>query len=300
MAGIATLTIDDTLFSLRANWLYTLARLMTSPHTAAFVPDFKAVGDIIDDALKTQSKLEDATVLSAAARDAADDNLDPLMIQILNAILVITKNDRSDPLYISYAGTQTGAEIVRAVLGPELVVASEWVDPLQNETEPGLLAFAAPLEEAVKIGKAAEKDVKAADKALADFRLLGPRKKSVDALNAARGSLLGALIKFQHEHSELRLPKDWATSFFRHEVKGAKYGSTVAQAEAYLTALDQDKAAAQAELEVLQKKEADYEEAKAKRAAARLALAEIKKAAKAKKQEEKALKTVANKKLKKK
>lgn len=298
MSKISTFGTDDTLPTVRSGWLYPLSRLLKNPLTAAFVPEFQALGPTIDAAVKTQSDRDDASVIATAARDAADDALDPLVLQIINALLIVTKNNREDPLYLSYVGTQTPAEIVRPLLGAELVTAAEWIEPLQQETDPVLQAFAAPLAAAVATGQAAEKEVKAADKALSDFRLLGERKKVVDAVNAARGSLFGALVKFQHDNAKLRLPSDWAESFFQRSVKGAKYGATVAQAEACLAKLAEETAAAQANLKELQQKAADREAAKAKRAQARVDLAASRKAGREQRQEEKALEAEAKKKLK--
>jgi hypothetical protein len=118
MAAIATLGIDETLFTLRVEWLYTLARLLKSVHAQGFAPEFQALGPVIDAAIKTQGSLDDTSILAAAARDAADESLDPLIIQILAAIQTITKGDRTDPFYVSYAGDQTAAQITRPVLGP--------------------------------------------------------------------------------------------------------------------------------------------------------------------------------------
>jgi hypothetical protein len=299
MATIQTFGTDDTLATLRSEWQYTLARLLKSPHTEDFIPAFRAVGAILDAAIKTQTGLEDASLIAAAGRDAADDALDPLVLQITNALLVVTKNNRYDPLFISYTGHQTPAEIVRPVLGAELTTVAGWVEPLKKEDDAILQTLGAQLEEAVAAGQRAEKEVAAADKALSDFRLTGERKKAVDALNAARGSLLGSLIKFQHDNPQLRLPADWATGFFRHTTKGGKYGTTMAQAEQILAKLSEQMTAAQANMAELKQKAAAYEEAKAKRAQARLDLAAVKQAEKEKKKQEKALKAEADKKLKK-
>ena len=302
MAALQTFGIDDTLATLRSEWLYTLARLLKSPHTEGFVPEFRAVGAVLDAALKTQTELEDANIIAAAGRDAADDALDPLVLQIVNALLLVTKNNREDPLFVSYTANQTPSEIIRPVLGAELTTVAAWVEPLKNEDDAILTALGAQLEGAVAAGQSAEKAVTATDKALTDFRLIGERKKAVDTLNGARGSLLGSLIKFQHDNPQLRLPTGWAMEFFRHTTKGGqggKYGTTVAQAEQVLAKLAEQTAAAQANLAELQQKAAAYEDAKAKRAKARLDLAAVRQSEKEKKKQEKALKAEAEKKLKK-
>lgn len=297
MAAIATLGYDDTLFTLRVEWLYTYARLIKSPHAKPFAPEFQTVGALIDAAVKTQGTLDDAAVMAAAARDAADEALDPVIVQILASILLVTKGDRADPLYVSYAGDSTAAQLIKPTLGAELTLATEWLAPLQSETEPALQAYSAPLAAAVADGAAAEKDVKDADKALTDFRLLGERKKAVDALNSARAILLGKLLQLRHDHPELRLGSAWATSFFRRVVKAHKFGNTIAQVEQYIKALDADRAEALAHLKELQDKAEAYEQAKADREKARADLAELKKAKKEQKAKEKALEAEANKKL---
>ncbi len=298
MSQIATFSTDDSISTVRNGWLYPLGRLLTSPHTAAMVPEFQALGSVFKAAITTQSDLDDRSVFAAAGRDAADDRLDPIMVQIINALRIVTKNNPDDPLIVSFLGTQTPTEIIRPLLGAELVTAAEWVGPLKEETDPILQSFVAPLEAAVATGQAAEKELKASEKALSDFRLLGERKKLVDAVNAARGSLFGALVKFQHENAALRLPSDWAESFFQRSTKGAKYGATVAQGEAAVAKIEQELAAAQENLKELRQKAADRETAKAVRAQARLDLAAARKAERETRQQNKALEAAANKKLK--
>jgi hypothetical protein len=298
MATLAILRSDETLQSYWAQYLYTLARILKNPHTQPFVADFQALGPILKDALKTESELDDTDVLLAAARDAADDVLDPIMLQIVATLLLLTGDDREDPLVVSYTAGATGAEIVRAVLGPELVMAEEWVGDLAKETEPRLLAYAAPLADAVTVGKAAEGDIKVHDKARSTFRLTGQRQTALDALNAGRAKLFGLLLAFRHDHPELRLPTDWAMRFFRHETKAPKFGATVAKAEQYLADLEEEKLAVLAHIEALKQKDAAREKAKADRAQARIALAEARKAKREQNKLEKKLEAEANKPLK--
>ncbi len=297
MPGIATFSLDDALLILRAAWLYTLSCLLKSPHTAHLVPDFQALGPIIDAALERQRALDDASVIAKAARDGADDELDPLMWQIVNTLLVVTKNDREDPHFVSYVGSRTPGEIIKPRLGAELVTAADWVESLEQETEPVLQAFAPPLGLVVATGQVAENEVKSTDKALSDFRLIGERKKVVDIVNAARGGLLGALVKFQHENTHLRLPSDWPMSFFQHATKTSKYGDTVELAEASIARLAEEMAAAQANLLALKEKAAARETARATRALAREKLEAARKEAREKRKEEKELAAAAKKKL---
>lgn len=98
---------DDPLSTIRSAWLYTLSLLVRSPHTGALVPGFQALGPPIDAALLSQRSLEDAHVNAATARVSVDTSLDPLVVQITNALLVVTKNNREDPLFLSYVGNQT-------------------------------------------------------------------------------------------------------------------------------------------------------------------------------------------------
>ena len=300
MAGIATFSTDDSLSDvLRPEWLYTAARLKKNRHAKAFAAEFEPVGALIDTAIKTQNGLDDAAVLAAAGRDAADEDLDPVVAQVLATILIFTNGDRGDPLYVSYAGDQTAAEVTKPVLGSELALVADWPDSLSKESDPSLQAFAVPLSEAVANGVTAEKEVKASDKALSDFRLLGERRKVVDAFNAARASLFGKLGQFRHDHPELRLPTSWAMSFFRRSSKTARFGTTLTQVDAYLKKLDQDQKEALAFREELQKKADDYAEAKAQREKAKAELAELRKEQKANKAKEKELAAEAKKKLKK-
>ena len=297
MTAIVTLGSDDTLVTVRNGWLYPLSRLLKCAYTAFLVGDFQKVGALIDAAVKTQCELEDACVIAVAARDAADAGLDPLIWQIINALLILTKNNREDPQFISYVGSRTPTQIVKPLLGAELVTAAEWVTQLEQETDPVLLAFVKPLAELVAMGQAAEKDVKSSSKAVSDFRLLGGRRKVVDAVNAARGSLLGALVKFQHDNAALRLPSDWAESFFQRSTRASKYGDTVEEAEASLLRLTEETKAAQENLAALKAKAAEREAAKAKRAQARVDLAASRKESREMRRQEKALEALAKKKL---
>jgi hypothetical protein len=227
MSQIATFSTDDSISTVRSGWLYPLGRLLKSPHTAAMVPEFQALGSVFKAAITTQSDLDDRSVFATAGRDAADDGLDPIMVQIINALRIVTKNNPDDPLIVSFLGTQTPTEIIRPLLGAELVTAAEWIGPLKEETDPILQTFVAPLEAAVATGQAAEKELKASEKALSDFRLLGERKKLVDAVNAARGSLFGALVKFQHENTALRLPDVLPQRFTRHHSTGSQHARSL-------------------------------------------------------------------------
>lgn len=298
MAALAILRVDETLQSYWVQYLYTLARILKNPHTKPFVADFQTVGPLLKDALKTEADLDEADVLLAAARDAADDVLDPIMLQIVATLLILTNDDRADPLVVSYTAGATGAEIVRAVLGPELIMAEEWVDDLAKETEPRLLAYVNPLTDAVKGGKAAEGDLKTHEKARSTFRLTGQRQTALDALNAARAKLFGLLLAFRHDHPDLRLPSDWAMRFFRHETKAPKYGATVAKAEQILADLEEEKLAVMAHIEALKQKDVAREKAKTDRAQARLDLAAARKAAKEQAKLEKKLEAEANKPIK--
>jgi len=56
MRAIQTFDTNDSLAVLRAEWLYTMARLKASLHTAAFIPDFQAVGAKLDTAVALQSR----------------------------------------------------------------------------------------------------------------------------------------------------------------------------------------------------------------------------------------------------
>jgi hypothetical protein len=297
MPALATLSIDDALIILRIAWLYTLSRLLKSPHTGHLVDEFRALGPIIDAAIAKQQALDDASVIARAGRDGADAELDPIMVQIVNTLLVITKNDREDPQFVAYTGSRTPGEIIKSVLGPELVTAAEWVESLEQETDILLRAFAQPLSLVVATGQVAEKEVKSTDKALSDFRLLGDRKRVVDTVNAARGGLLGALVKFQHENAHLRLPSDWPASFFLRATKTSKYGETVEQAEESLARLTEEMAAAQANLIALKAKAQARETARATRAQAQEKLKVTRKEAREKRKEEKELAAAAKKKL---
>ena len=247
---------------------------------------------------KAEGQLADDAVMASAARDTADEVLDPVVLQIVARVVAMAQGNTSDPHVLSYTGGQTPYEITKPVLGPELVTAQEWLEPLAKETDQVLLSLVAPLQAAVSAGLDAEKEIKRVSKAITDCRLIGERKKAVDALNAARGALHGKLIEFQHSNPALHLPAGWAESFFRHSTKTAKMGRTVSQVKDYIAGLDQQRAAAQELLETLEKRTIDRQKAKEDRDKARKDLAAQRAANREGKAKEKALRAEAKKKIK--
>jgi len=289
---LPTLPADSTVSTLREEVVYTHSRLLAHPFAAPHAPGFAA---ILADCAKVATDevvLEDAVVIAQAKIDASDDALDSLVDALSNALLLENDNNRSAPEYVQYFGKKRPFEIKRPVLGDELETIRSWIPSLKASKSPTIHALGLQAEAYVATADAAVKAKSEADQALRVFRITGPRKHLIDAVNALRKATYGALAQLPHEPQGKTLPVDFADAFFQHETAKTKTRSIekvqkrIDAVTAELTALQQElkaleeaaakkaneEAQEKSDLAALAQAERDEEEAKARKEALRAKL----------------------------
>lgn len=285
---------DESLFTLREYWLYTFVRLQSEPLAAPLVQPFADFDPKWEATASTERKLRDAVIRAEANAVAADRVCNGLLDQVSAAIHGGKQPDVTSPLHQLYFGSETPSAARRPILGSQLEMMRKWPGLLSQATQPELAALAAPVTAAVTAGDQAEAALAEARASNAKFRLDGERRQLFDAYNGLVATTYGALKGIAHDHPELRLPADWADSFFRREPR-AQGPATVAQADALVKKLQDQLAAAEERKAALVAETKAAEEAATAAAAAEAALAEAKRAtAEAKRKEKEAAQAAKN------
>jgi hypothetical protein len=302
--GIPTLDPErESLATLREFQFFTLARLISEqPHTAAQVVAYTKFGDKLNTCMQTETALRDAMVLADAEAIACDNVLNGLLRQLSTAIHGGKQPDVSLPKHQLYFGSQTPEEAARPILSSQLDLMAGWPKLLVKETQPAFVDLLAPITLAVQSGVNAREKIKDTRAANAKFRLDGERTAIFDEYNALASSTYGELGAFAQLHPELGLPADWASSCFRH-ISRDPGPQTVAEVDALLEKLDQQRQALVTKRAVLAQKEADKASAETEAKEAEAALKEAddeEAAAKKKKKDAIAKAKLAKKKAKKK
>ncbi|MFO0762980.1 MAG: hypothetical protein U0359_41475 [Byssovorax sp.] len=208
---------DTSLATVLEEIITTLARLQANPLTSNLAADF----DVLQAAwakVNAQEIMRRTAVVTAMAEVAAiDDMLDPLVDALAAAILLITKNDRKDPLYQLYFGAQRPSDLKRPVLGEELATMRGFVPSLLASPFAALVALGNKLAAVVAAADLAIDKLAAAEQENRDFRAIGERKLLIDQLNALRKATYGKLSEMPHALPEEHLPATFAEQFFRHD-----------------------------------------------------------------------------------
>jgi hypothetical protein len=97
--NVRPLTPRTSIPTLRAEIIYSLARLKAHPLAAPHAPAFEALRSECDAVFTTENTLRDKLAGAEAAIDMRDEELDDGADRLSAAILAITKNDREHPLY---------------------------------------------------------------------------------------------------------------------------------------------------------------------------------------------------------
>jgi uncharacterized coiled-coil protein SlyX len=199
-------------------------------------------------------------VRADALVDAADHALDDFVDEFDAVLLRVVGKDRNDPLYAFYFGKKRPFELKRPVLGGQLEMMRDFVQPLKTASQTELAELGIKLEGLVNTADAAVKRQQAAVTANKTFRTLGERKSCIDELNALRQSIAGTLSEMPHKHPEKRLPVDYAERFFKRSARRGKSSKefTVAELEVKISEQEQVLAALKVQLaEAVAKSEAE-------------------------------------------
>lgn len=248
--SLFTLRYSMSLSSVRDEILYTKVRLRANPLTAKKAAEYDALLKDLAAVQAIEQALTDGKLETGALIDGIDDVLDPLVDRLSNMLLSRTGQNRDSELYKRYFGTARPSDVKRPVLGKELELVQGWLPSLKSSTDPELKALGLELESAVTAGVKAEAAYQDAERKLADFRRLGERKTIIDRANRIRQGTHGELAQLPHSPQGSSLPRDFASSFFRHreraEATVERLQSQVAEAELALATLREELKAAEA------------------------------------------------------
>jgi hypothetical protein len=270
MAAVRTLSSSSSLTAVRSHLSFTLRRVEVHPLTGSLVAVFQALLDEWAEHAQTELDLIDRVEDAQVAIIAADDQLNRFADRISKALLTITADDRSHPLYRHYFGNKPLHVFKRPVLGEQLEAMRQWATALAASTHDSLKALAADIVPLIADADKAIKEKANAEEGLSSFRDVGDRKDYIDRVNAARKAAYGQLSTLPHKH--IGLPLNFADGFFRRiRVTGEEPEEpTIESVEEEIAALKANLASKEKELAEL-KEQAKEAQAKEEERAAQLA-----------------------------
>lgn len=273
--AIRNLSHYIALLALRGEIIYTLDQVKSHPLTQGYVPLFEGLRDDWGAAFAEELALRDGLSLASARVLSCDAALNSLASRVSKALLTITEDNRSHPLYVAYFKKKSLSDFRRPVLGPQLEAMRGWVAPLKASAEPALSQLGAEVEAAVAAADAAVATRSSLETSNTFFRETGNRKKLFDKVNAARQSTYGELARMPHENTGV--PRGFADMFFRHESVRDEDQPTVESLDAEIAELEQQLAERR---ELRARLAAEVErEARAEEAAKQAEIAELEKTA---------------------
>lgn len=275
------LKLRTSLLGLFPHVTYTLEKLRAEPLGAAHVPTFEALYNEGLQVLTSELGIIGAQMGAQVRVDSTADKLNEFAGRVSKAVLIITHDERDNPLYTHFFGNKNLSEFRRPKLGDKLESMRKWIPSLQQSPFPALQAMAAELVTLVAEADAADAARDSAQQQNRFFRDVGARRQWVDSLNAARKGLYGALAQLAHQHPEL--PSNYAELFFLRE-KGDDDAAeepeeTVETLQARAEELSEELGEIQERIAALEEAEVAAKEAAAARAAQEAQLAELDRAA---------------------
>jgi hypothetical protein len=283
--AMAYLTLDpakESLDTLRARIVFSLARLLSDPNGAPYRADFQALREEWNTVNAKESSLEDFVLIARAGVVFADRVLDAFVEKVKNTIHKGKKPDLTLPLHVLFFGSLAPAVFERPILGSELNACIPWPDLLAKATHhPELQALSSEGAEVVAAGSVASAKSVTAIAERDGFRKGGERDAFFAKFNALCAKVHGGLTAMVHDHPELGLEKAYAGSFFMHTTAtGSGKPTTAATAATAVTQLTMQLADAQKLHDQLVAEEAQRAEALRSQAAAETKAAELRKVAK--------------------
>ncbi|APR78079.1 Hypothetical protein A7982_03426 [Minicystis rosea] len=150
-----------------------------------------------------------------AAVDRADGLLDRFVNRASNAVDEHTGGPTQRQLRKALLKGKAPSRFRRPVLGRQLLDMADWSEILAKSGVPALEAMAPEAAALVTAGNAADTLRTAAQSANRTFRDVGARRQYIDAVNASRREIEGALAKLPFESPAL--PQDFSEGFFYKE-----------------------------------------------------------------------------------
>jgi hypothetical protein len=202
--------------------VFTSAQLRAYPQTQSLAQDIEPLNLRCEGIAAEELRFVKALAILEAQLYRVDDDLDVLAYELAQAVLVVTGNDRSAPLYLNYFGKQRPSDLIKPVLGAELETMRSWVPSLHASPEPQLKALGVRLEQLIA---EADQTVAAAAKLAQekrDFAVIGERMAFVDAANSLRQSCYAQLVLLTEAPENAQLPRSFPDRFFRRRYQARK------------------------------------------------------------------------------
>jgi len=109
---------DSALLSLIVELRYSLSRFQADSKASFCIPIFQPLRDECDVVLMQELKLQEDLSKAQALVDIADENIDDFASRLSKAVLTITKDDRSHPLYIFFFNKKPLSTFIRPARRP--------------------------------------------------------------------------------------------------------------------------------------------------------------------------------------
>ncbi|AKF03819.1 hypothetical protein [Sandaracinus amylolyticus] len=209
MSGIRTIQGDDSLESVRDELIFTRARLLARPETAALAAQLDPLLARVTDVRDGQESAWQAETEAQARVDVADEDLED-SIDDVDAELKHLDRDPESPRRRRYF-KKPPSELRKLGLESTLREIEGWAASLQSEPEVSLQDLGRTLEARVAAGRDALQARTRAASVRGDHRAR-EILTLLDDVNAGRLGLLGDL---QRLASAQRRDASWAARFFR-------------------------------------------------------------------------------------
>jgi len=261
-----------SLLALRSEITVTIDQLEAHPLTQGFVPAFQGVREDWGVVFNEELALNDKISSAKARIYTIDLKLNGYAGDVAKAVLSLTGDDRTHPLFIAYFESNTLGEFKKPILGSQLESMRGWIKELKGSDIATLAALGPKIEEAVNAADMLVKERDALEADLKFFRDTGSRRKLVEKVNGLRKKTHGELGKMPHDM--LGLPTRFADQFFLHASGSKNEAPTIESLDQEIEALQEDLTAK------LEMRKALEDEAKeVAEAAKRATLAELQKVA---------------------
>lgn len=264
-----------SLVALRCEIIATHNEVKAHPLTQGYAPVYEGLRNDWSVVFDEELGLRDGLGAAIARIGWIKVLINAVASRVSKALLNLTQDDRTHPLYVAYFKKKSLCEFKRLALLAQTDAMRGWIPELTGNDVPALAVLGAEVNAAVTAADNAMTTRDALETQIGFFRDTGNRKKLFSKVNAVRKQTHGDLSKMPHE--KLGLPTNFADLFFLHESNAAEKPPTLDSIDKELAILEQQltekkeqRKALEAELESEVKEEAE-------RVMNQVAIAELKK-----------------------
>ncbi len=214
---IRALRDNESLDTVAEELLFTGARLKNDEHAKELAPTMSDLMARVDQVRGAQVGTWRDEVMAQVAVSTADDLLDDWIRGFGRALTDLVQGNTESLRYKRYF-TSAPHTFIHLGLESEISRVRGWISSLATEPEQSLQDLGAGLASIVEQGEAALEQRRLAVSARNDHRVraIAPL---VEEINTARIALFGSLAK---KASEVGLPPDWPSRFFRRSSRTSK------------------------------------------------------------------------------